>query len=144
MPVGVSVGISVAPTDGVDAVTLLKNADLALYRAKAEGRNTYRFFEPEMDARMRARRELELDLRQALTTAAFELYYQPIVNVASSEVTSFEALLRWHHPDRGMIAPARVYSACGRNRIDHSNRRMGDPPGLRGCCDLAGQGSCRR
>ncbi len=105
MPVGVSVGISVAPTDGVDAVTLLKNADLALYRAKAEGRNAYRFFEPEMDARMRARRELELDLRQALTTAAFELYYQPIVNVASSEVTSFEALLRWHHPNRGMIAP---------------------------------------
>ena len=105
MPVGVSIGISVAPTDGVDDDTLLKNADLALYRAKADGRGTYRFFEPEMDARMRARRELELDLRQALSTGAFELYYQPIVNVATNEVTSFEALLRWHHPKRGLISP---------------------------------------
>ena len=105
MPVGVSVGISVAPTDGIDADTLLKNADMALYRAKADGRGNYRFFEPEMDALMRARRELELDLRQALVTGAFELYYQPIVNVASNEVTTFEALLRWHHPNRGMVAP---------------------------------------
>ncbi len=104
-PVGVSVGISLAPADGIDAGQLMKNADMALYRAKADGRGTYRFFEPEMDARMQARRALELDLRQAVATAAFELYYQPIVDIASNEVTSFEALLRWHHPTRGMIPP---------------------------------------
>jgi len=117
MPVGVSIGISVAPTDGVDDDTLLKNADLALYRAKADGRGTYRFFEPEMDARMRARRELELDLRQALSTGAFELYYQPIVNVATNEVTSFEALLRWHHPKRGLISPVEFIPVAEETRL---------------------------
>ncbi len=105
MPVGVSIGISLAPADGGDAGRLLKNADMALYRAKADGRGTYCFFESGMDARMQARRILELDLRTALTTGAFELHYQPIVNVTSGEITSFEALLRWRHPTRGMIAP---------------------------------------
>ena len=103
--IGASVGIAVAPMDGEDADQLLKNGDLALYRAKNEGRGTYRFFEPEMDARMQARRALELDLRRALLQGEFVLYYQPVINLRDNEVTGFEALLRWQHPQRGMIAP---------------------------------------
>ncbi len=103
--IGISIGISLAPSDGVLSDQLLKNADLALYRAKAEGRGTYRFFEPEMDARMRARRALELDLRKALANNEFELYYQPLVNLRRNDVCGFEALLRWHHPERGMVSP---------------------------------------
>jgi len=85
---------------------LLKNADMALYGAKGDGRGTYRYFESEMDARMKARRELEMDLRNALVNKQFELYYQPLVNLQTNEITAFEALLRWHHPDRGTISPA--------------------------------------
>lgn len=102
----ISIGISVAPVDGTEPDRLLKNADLALYGAKSEGRGTYRFFEPEMDTRMKARRDLELDLRKALAEKQFELYYQPLVNLQTSEISAFEALLRWHHPHRGMISPA--------------------------------------
>ena len=102
----ISIGVSVAPNDGTEPDRLLKNADLALYGAKSEGRGTYRFFEPEMDTRMKARRELELDLRNALANKEFELYYQPLVNLQTNEITAFEALLRWHHPRRGMISPA--------------------------------------
>jgi diguanylate cyclase (GGDEF)-like protein len=104
--VGTSVGISVAPIDTVLADELLKNADLALYRAKSKGRGTYQFFEPEMDARMHARRQLELDLRQALSMGAFELNYQPIIDLDRNEVTTLEALLRWNHPTRGRVSPA--------------------------------------
>jgi diguanylate cyclase (GGDEF)-like protein len=103
--VGVSVGIAIAPMDGREPDELLKNADLALYRAKSEGRGTYRFFIAEMDERMQARRRLELDLRKAFKAGEFELFYQPLVNVASNEITGFEALLRWVHPERGIIAP---------------------------------------
>jgi predicted signal transduction protein with EAL and GGDEF domain len=102
----ISIGISVAPEDAVEPDLLLKNADMALYGAKADGRGTYRFFEPEMDARMRARRELEMDLRKALANVQFELYYQPLVNLRSNDITAFEALLRWNHPARGLISPA--------------------------------------
>jgi diguanylate cyclase (GGDEF)-like protein len=105
MLVDVSIGISVAPDDGIDADQLLKNADMALYGAKADGRGTHRFFEPDMDARMKARRALELDLRKAITNGEFELYYQPLVNLANDQVTACEALLRWHHPDRGIVSP---------------------------------------
>ena len=104
--VGASVGISVAPHDGIDADTLLKNADMALYRAKADGRGTWRFFEKDMDIEAQARRSLELDLRNALASGAFEVYYQPLVNLRSQTVTGFEALLRWSHPQRGMVSPA--------------------------------------
>jgi diguanylate cyclase (GGDEF)-like protein len=104
--IGVSVGIALAPTDGLEPGILLKNADMALYRAKGDGRGTFHFFEPIMDARMQARRRLELDLRKALLENEFELFYQPIVDVASNRVTSFEALLRWRHPDKGLISPA--------------------------------------
>jgi len=101
----ISIGISVAPNDGGEPDRLLKNADLALYGAKSEGRGTYRFFEPEMDTRMKARRELELDLRNALANKEFELHYQPLVNLQTNEITAFEALLRWNHPKRGLISP---------------------------------------
>jgi diguanylate cyclase (GGDEF)-like protein len=103
--VGVSIGIAVAPTDATQPDQLLKNADMALYRAKADGRGTYRFFEPEMDALMRQRRALEVDLRNALVNGEFELYYQPLVNLEKNEICGFEALLRWNHPRRGLIAP---------------------------------------
>ncbi|MCA1429881.1 MULTISPECIES: EAL domain-containing protein [unclassified Bradyrhizobium] len=103
--IGVSIGISLSPQDGSNPDELLKNADLALYRAKADGRGTYRFFETGMDARAQARRLLEMDLRAALQRDEFEVYYQPIREVASGRVVAFEALLRWNHPQRGLIAP---------------------------------------
>jgi len=101
-----SIGIALAAQNGIDLETLLKNADLAMYGAKAAGRRTYRFFEPEMEARMKARRSLEIDLRQAIVEEGFEVYYQPIVDLRSNLVSGCEALLRWHHPQRGMISPA--------------------------------------
>jgi diguanylate cyclase (GGDEF)-like protein len=101
-----SIGIALAPHDGIDLDQLLKSADLAMYGAKADGRRTYRFFEPEMDSRVKARRTLELDIRQALADDAFQLHYQPIVDLGSDEIVGCEALLRWCHPDRGMIPPA--------------------------------------
>src|SRR5271169_5523340 len=102
----ISIGISVAPFDATESDPLLRNADMALYGAKADGRGTYRFFEPEMNTQMKARRELEMDLRKALVGKEFELYYQPLVNLQSNEVNGFEALLRWNHPKRGLISPA--------------------------------------
>lgn len=104
--IGASVGISLAPGDGRDADRLMKNADMALYRAKEEGRGTFRFFEPEMDARMQSRRRLELDLRRAIVVGEFELLYQPLVRLDTDSITGCEALLRWNHPQRGVMLPA--------------------------------------
>ncbi len=104
--VGASVGIAVAPGDGTDADLLLRNADMALYRAKSDGRAGWRFFEAEMDVKTQARRSLEIDLRNALATDAFEVYYQPILNLRSRRISSCEALVRWRHPERGMVSPA--------------------------------------
>jgi diguanylate cyclase (GGDEF)-like protein len=104
--IGTSIGVAVASTDGNEPDLLLRNADMALYRAKADGRGTYHFFQPEMDAQMQARRVLELDLRRALAVGEFELHYQPLVDVATSEVNGFEALVRWNHPTRGVVSPA--------------------------------------
>jgi predicted signal transduction protein with EAL and GGDEF domain len=101
-----SIGIAIAPQDGTDLDQLIKNADLAMYGAKAGGRRTYRFFEPAMDARARARLTLERDMRQALVDGSFEIHYQPLVDLGNDEVTGCEALLRWRHPERGMISPA--------------------------------------
>jgi len=103
--IGTSIGIAMAPADGNEPDQLLRNADMALYRAKAEGRGTHHFFQAEMDAQMQERRRLELDLRKALLAAQFELYYQPLINVASGDVSGFEALIRWNHPERGLVAP---------------------------------------
>jgi diguanylate cyclase (GGDEF)-like protein len=103
--IGVSIGISLAPADGKNPDELLKNADLALYRAKADGRGTYRFFETGMDARAQARRVLELDLRKALQRREFEVHYQPIRDVAGDRTVACEALVRWKHSLRGLIPP---------------------------------------
>jgi diguanylate cyclase (GGDEF)-like protein/PAS domain S-box-containing protein len=101
-----SIGIALAPQDGTDLDQLIKNADLAMYGAKADGRRTYRFFEPAMDAAAKARLALEQDLRHALTNGGFELHYQPLVDLRTDQVTGCEALVRWRHPERGMISPA--------------------------------------
>jgi diguanylate cyclase (GGDEF)-like protein len=104
--IGASIGISVAPQDGLDADLLLKNADMALYRTKSEGRGAWRFFEREMDVKAQTRRNLEQDLRAALANDSFEVYYQPLFNLKTKRISSCEALLRWPHPERGMISPA--------------------------------------
>jgi diguanylate cyclase (GGDEF)-like protein/PAS domain S-box-containing protein len=101
-----SIGIALAPLDGTDLDQLIKNADLAMYAAKAGGRRTHRFFEPEMDARAKARLTMEQDLRQAMADGGFELHYQPLLDLGSNKVTGCEALLRWRHPERGMVSPA--------------------------------------
>ena len=101
-----SIGIAIAPRDGSDLFDLLKNADLAMYAAKAAGRRTYRFFDPAMEQQANHRRELEADLRAALAEGSFELHYQPQVDLRSDRVTGCEALLRWRHPVRGMVSPA--------------------------------------
>ncbi|MGA2999754.1 bifunctional diguanylate cyclase/phosphodiesterase [Bradyrhizobium sp.] len=103
--IGLSVGISVTPNDGSDPDQLLKNADMALYRAKADGRGTFRFFEAGMDARAQARRLLEVDLRAALLRSEFVVHYQPIQDIKADRIVGFEALLRWNHPLRGLIPP---------------------------------------
>jgi len=101
-----SIGIALAPQDGLELDQLIKNADLAMYAAKAEGRRTYRFFEPAMDASAKARLMMEQDLRQAVINHGFEIYYQPLVALGSGQITGCEALLRWRHPERGMVSPA--------------------------------------
>jgi diguanylate cyclase (GGDEF)-like protein len=103
---GVSIGIALAPEHGTDVDQLMKSADLALYRAKSEGRNTYRFFEDAMGIEASTRRALQTDLWNALRNEEFELHYQPIVEIESGEITSIEGLVRWRHQQRGMIAPS--------------------------------------
>jgi len=103
--IAISIGIALAPHDGSDADVLLKNADLALYRAKSEGRKDFRFFEADMDAKMRLRRALEIDLRNAVAHGEFDIHYQTIVDVVTRAPCGAEALVRWHHPQRGLIAP---------------------------------------
>jgi diguanylate cyclase (GGDEF)-like protein len=103
--IGTSIGIAVAPDDGQTPEELLKNADLALYRAKADGRNTFRFFEPAMNAKVQARRSLESDMRKALANEEFCLVYQPIVDTQTRRLIALEALLRWRHPIRGEVFP---------------------------------------
>jgi diguanylate cyclase (GGDEF)-like protein len=103
---GTSIGIAIAPSDGNDSDEILKKADLALYRAKSSGRGTHSFFEPEMDVRMQARRALERDMRSALLDGGFELAYQPFADLKTGEISGCEALLRWRHPERGVVMPA--------------------------------------
>jgi diguanylate cyclase (GGDEF)-like protein len=108
--IGASIGMTLAPRDGTDADKLMKNADLALYRTKGTGRRGFSFFEPQMQVQVQARRGLEVDLRKALKEEALELLYQPIVCLTSEQTTGFEALLRWHHPERGLIPPGELFA----------------------------------
>uniref|UniRef100_Q07P60 Diguanylate cyclase/phosphodiesterase with PAS/PAC sensor(S) n=1 Tax=Rhodopseudomonas palustris (strain BisA53) TaxID=316055 RepID=Q07P60_RHOP5 len=104
--IGASIGIALSPGDGDNGEDLLRNADMALYRAKESGGGNHHFFEKEMDRQAQKRRDMEIDLRYAFAKGQFELYYQPLVDVARDRVAGFEALLRWRHPERGMISPA--------------------------------------
>jgi diguanylate cyclase (GGDEF)-like protein/PAS domain S-box-containing protein len=104
--IGASVGIVVSPGDGDTSEELMRNADLALYRAKEDGGGVHRFFEREMDRQAQKRRDMELDLRRAFANGEFELHYQPLVDIATDSISGFEALLRWRHPDKGKISPA--------------------------------------
>ena len=101
-----SIGIAIAPQDGGDGQTLLRNADLALYRAKEAGRGTYAFFEESLNERAQQRRQLETDLRLAIDRGEFELHYQPLFDLEQNRICSFEALIRWNHPLRGLVSPA--------------------------------------
>jgi diguanylate cyclase (GGDEF)-like protein/PAS domain S-box-containing protein len=104
--VGASIGIALSPGDGESCEELMRNADMALYRAKSDGGGVHRFFEREMDRQAQKRRDMERDLRSAFANGEFELHYQPLVDIAADQISGFESLLRWHHPEKGMISPA--------------------------------------
>jgi diguanylate cyclase (GGDEF)-like protein len=104
--IGASVGISLAPAEGCCADALIRNADLALYAAKSAGRGTYCFFAPEMHSEAQDRQTLEADLRKAIARGELQLQYQPVVNASTEELSGFEALVRWHHPTRGVVSPS--------------------------------------
>jgi predicted signal transduction protein with EAL and GGDEF domain len=104
--IGASIGIALSPGDGDTSEELMRNADMALYRAKSEGGGVHHFFEREMDRQAQKRRDLELDLRRAFANGEFELHYQPLVDLAADRISGFESLLRWRHPEKGMISPA--------------------------------------
>ena len=106
MVIGASIGIALSPGDGTTSEELMRNADMALYRAKSDGGGVHHFFEREMDLQAQRRRDMELDLRRAFANGEFELHYQPLVSIASDRISGFESLLRWRHPDKGMISPA--------------------------------------
>ena len=114
--VGVSIGIAMAPMNGTRPDQILRNADLALYRAKADGRSVYRFFESQMDSDARERRLLEVELRDAINNDELVLYYQPLVSAVDEQPTGFEALIRWNHPIRGLVPPAEFIPIA-----EHSN-----------------------
>jgi diguanylate cyclase (GGDEF)-like protein len=104
--IGASIGIAIAPSDGDESERLLKNADMALSRAKNDSRGTFSFFESGMDARAQSRRKIEIDLRAAIQGDMLRPHYQPLIDLKSGRITGFEALVRWPHPERGMISPA--------------------------------------
>jgi diguanylate cyclase (GGDEF)-like protein len=104
--IGASIGIALSPGDGESSEELMRNADMALYRAKSEGGAVHHFFEKEMDRQAQKRRDMELDLRRAFANGEFEVHYQPLVDLVADRITGFEALVRWKHPQKGMISPA--------------------------------------
>jgi diguanylate cyclase (GGDEF)-like protein/PAS domain S-box-containing protein len=106
MVIGASIGIALSPGDGESCEELMRNADMALYRAKSDGGGVHRFFEKEMDRQAQKRRDMELDLRRAFANGEFEVHYQPLVDIAADRISGFESLLRWRHPEKGMISPA--------------------------------------
>ncbi|MBV8835248.1 MAG: EAL domain-containing protein [Alphaproteobacteria bacterium] len=131
---GLSIGIALS-SDGSDGEAILKNADLALYRSKADGRGTFRFFEAEMDARAQARRALEIALRQALSRNELEVHYQPQVDIYTDEIVAFEALVRWRHSERGLISPVEFIPLAEETGIIH---RLGEWVLRRACMDAKG------
>src|ERR1700688_1858818 len=104
--VSASIGVSVYPDDGLDAETLIKNADTAMYQAKENGRQCYRFFKPDMNVRAVERQSIEEGLRRALERQEFALHYQPKINLRTGIITGAEALIRWTHRTRGLVPPA--------------------------------------
>jgi EAL domain-containing protein (putative c-di-GMP-specific phosphodiesterase class I) len=114
--VSISIGVSVYPDDGLDAETLIKNADTAMYQAKENGRQSYQFFKPAMNVRAVERQAIEESLRRALERREFALHYQPRINLKTGEITGAEALIRWTHPIRGLVSPAQfipIAEDCG-------------------------------
>ena len=118
--VSASIGIAVAGREHPDIELLVKCADLAMYRAKADGAGAYRVFDPEMDAAAQAPLRLKTEMRDALANGNFELHYQPIVSTRTGQVTACEALMRWKHDERGWISPVRIHSAGGKHRHDRA------------------------
>ncbi|WDR04996.1 EAL domain-containing protein [Devosia rhodophyticola] len=115
--IGISVGIAMAPINGTRPDQILRNADLALYRAKADGRSVFRFFESQMDSDARERRMLEVELRDALKNKELELYYQPLISAVDRRPMGFEALIRWNHPIRGLVPPAEFIPLAERSSL---------------------------
>ena len=132
--IGASIGIAMAPGDGDESEQLLKNADMALSRAKNDSRGTFSFFEPGMDARAQSRRKLETDLREAIKNEVLRPYYQPLVDLATGSITGFEALVRWPHPERGMISPADFIPIAEETGLIHA---LGALMLRRACTDAA-------
>ena len=129
-----SIGVSVYPDDGLDAETLIKNADTAMYQAKENGRQSYQFFKPAMNVRAVERQAIEESLRRALERQEFALHYQPKIDLKTGAITGAEALLRWTHPVRGPIPPGPIYSGRGRLRTDSAHWQTGS---LREACQQA-------
>jgi diguanylate cyclase (GGDEF)-like protein/PAS domain S-box-containing protein len=132
--IGASIGIAMAPGDGDESEKLLKNADMALSRAKNDSRGTFAFFEAGMDARAQSRRKIEIDLRDAIHNGVLRPYYQPLVDLATGRITGFEALVRWPHAERGMISPAEFIPVAEETGLINS---LGSLMLRRACIDAA-------
>jgi diguanylate cyclase (GGDEF)-like protein/PAS domain S-box-containing protein len=133
--IGASIGIAMAPGDGDDPEKLLKNADMALSRAKNDSRGTFSFFESGMDARAQTRRKIEIDLRIAIQSDVLRPHYQPLIDLASGRISGFEALVRWPHPERGMISPAEFIPVAEETGLINA---LGSQILRRACTDAAG------
>ena len=140
--VGLCIGVSAAPSDGVDAATLVANAEAALYRAKSEGRGVARFFEAEMEKALRERRALEHELKVAIAHDQLRLHYQPQTDVAGV-LLGFEALLRWFHPSRGLIPPSVFIPIAEESGLDWRNRDVDHARSVPGGRLLAGRAEHR-